>query len=37
MPVKQIAYDMGFSSPSQLIRFCRRNLGRSPLEFRGKT
>jgi transcriptional regulator GlxA family with amidase domain len=37
MPVKQIAYDMDFSSPSQLIRFCRRILGRSPLEIRGSS
>ena len=37
MPVKQIAYDMGFSSPSQLIRFCHRILGKSPSELRGKT
>lgn len=33
-PIKQIAYNMGFASPSQLIRFCRRTFGVTPLELR---
>ncbi|HEX3357022.1 MAG TPA: substrate-binding domain-containing protein [Tepidisphaeraceae bacterium] len=34
MPIKQIAYEMGFGSPSQLIRFCRRMYSKTPLELR---
>jgi LacI family transcriptional regulator len=37
MPMKQIAYEMGFGSPSQLIRFCRRVHSRTPLELRGRS
>jgi LacI family transcriptional regulator, galactose operon repressor len=36
MPMKQIAYEMGFGSPSQLIRFCRRVHSKTPLEIRGE-
>jgi LacI family transcriptional regulator len=37
MPMKQIAYEMGFGSPSQLIRFCRRVYSKTPLDIRGET
>jgi LacI family transcriptional regulator len=37
MPMKQIAYEMGFGSPSQLIRFCRRVYSRTPLEIRASS
>lgn len=37
MPMKQIAYDMGFGSASQLIRFCRRVHAKTPLEIRRNT
>jgi LacI family transcriptional regulator len=36
MPMKQVAYEMGFGSPSQLIRFCRRVHSKTPLEIRGR-
>lgn len=34
LPIKLIAYEMGFASPSQLNRFCRRLFGQTPLEIR---
>lgn len=35
-PIKEIAYDLGFSTPSHFTNWCRKHTGKSPTEIRSE-